>query len=146
MVFVLPGLMSECSEVASHLNALNVLVCPTFIPRQILVKGVLQYVGSLVSFPSSPVIPLWISCGSWFNHKELSNVNVCCGIKGERSQVQTEHSPNLTKEKRMIEVVRIGSTINPYLNKLRKAMFSILCDVIFLVRLQGKFEIDHSWE
>ena len=25
-------------------------------------------------------------------------------------------------------------------------MFSILCDVIFLVGLQGKFEIDHSWE
>ena len=22
----------------------------------------------------------------------------------------------------------------------------ILCDVIFLVRLQEKFEIDHSWE
>ena len=27
-----------------------------------------------------------------------------------------------------------------------KANFFILCDVIFLVRLQGKFEIDHSWE
>ena len=26
------------------------------------------------------------------------------------------------------------------------AKFSILCDVIFLVRLQGKFEIEHSWE
>ena len=27
-----------------------------------------------------------------------------------------------------------------------KAKFFILCDVIFLVRLQGKFAIDHSWE
>ena len=25
-------------------------------------------------------------------------------------------------------------------------MFSILCDVIFQARLQGKLEIDHSWE
>ena len=25
-----------------------------------------------------------------------------------------------------------------------KAKFFILCDVIFLVRLQGKFELDHS--
>ena len=24
--------------------------------------------------------------------------------------------------------------------------FFMLCDVIFLVRLQEKFEIDHSWE
>ena len=28
----------------------------------------------------------------------------------------------------------------------RKAKLSILCGVIFLVRLQGKFVIDHSWE
>ena len=27
-----------------------------------------------------------------------------------------------------------------------KVKFIILCDVIFLVRLQGTFEIDHSWE
>ena len=33
-----------------------------------------------------------------------------------------------------------------YLSKLWKAKFSIQCDVIFLVRLQGKFEIEHSWE
>ena len=33
-----------------------------------------------------------------------------------------------------------------HLSKVRKAKFFILCDVIFLVRLQGKVEIDHSWE
>ena len=44
----------------------------------------------------------------------------------------------------MSEVVRIGSIIIFHLSKLKK--FSILCDVIFLVRLQGKFDIDHSWE
>ena len=47
----------------------------------------------------------------------------------------------------MSEVVRIGSIIIFHLSKLKKANeFSILCDVIFLVRLQGKFGIDHSWE
>ena len=25
-------------------------------------------------------------------------------------------------------------------------LHTVYCDVIFLVRLQGKFEIDHSWE
>ena len=30
--------------------------------------------------------------------------------------------------------------------KAIKSQVSILCDVIFLVRLQEKFEIDHSWE
>ena len=35
--------------------------------------------------------------------------------------------------------------INFHLSKLWKAKFFILCDVIFLVRLQGKFDIDHSW-
>ena len=33
-----------------------------------------------------------------------------------------------------------------HLSKLWKAKFLILCDVILLVRLQEKFEIDHSWE
>ena len=46
----------------------------------------------------------------------------------------------------MGEVVRIGRIIIFHLSKLRKAKFFILCDVIFLVRLQGKLEIDHSWE
>ena len=50
------------------------------------------------------------------------------------------------KEKCKSEVVRIGSIIIFHLSKLWKAKFFILCDVIFLVRLQGKFEIDHSWE
>ena len=63
-----------------------------------------------------------------------------------RSQVQKVHSPNIPREKCISEVVRIGSIISFQLNKLRKAKFSILCDVIFLVRLQGNFEIDHGWE
>ena len=44
-----------------------------------------------------------------------------------------------SKEKRISEIVRIGS-----LSQIRNAKFFILCDVILVVRLQGKFEIDHS--
>ena len=62
------------------------------------------------------------------------------------SQVPKVHSPNLSKEKYMGEVVRIGSVIIFYLSKLWKAKFSLLCDVIFLERLQGKFEIYHPWD
>ena len=46
----------------------------------------------------------------------------------------------------MSEVMRICSIKIFHLSKLWKAKFFVLCDVIFLVRLQGKFEIDHSWE
>ena len=42
--------------------------------------------------------------------------------------------------------MRIGVIIIFHLSKLWKAKFSILCDVIFLERLQGKLEIDHPWE
>ena len=41
-------------------------------------------------------------------------------------------------------IVKIGSIIIFHLSKLLKTKFFILCDVIFLVRLQGKFDIDHS--
>ena len=56
------------------------------------------------------------------------------------------HSPNLPKEKCMSEVVRIVRLIIFHLRKLWKAKFFILCHVIFLLRLQEKFEVDHSWE
>ena len=62
------------------------------------------------------------------------------------SQVQKVHSPKLFKQKYIREVVRIGSIIIFHLTKLWKVKFFILCDVVCLVRLQGKLEIDHSWE
>ena len=47
----------------------------------------------------------------------------------------------------MSEVVRVIMLIIFHLSKrLWKAKSFILCDVIFLARLQRKFEIDHSWE
>ena len=44
------------------------------------------------------------------------------------------------------EVVRIGSIIIFHLSKLLESKFFILCNVILMVRMQGKFEIDHFWE
>ena len=44
------------------------------------------------------------------------------------------------------EVVRIDSITIFDLSKLRRAKIFIPYDVIFLVRLQGKFDIDTSWE
>ena len=46
----------------------------------------------------------------------------------------------------MSDVARICSIITFHLSKLWRVKFSILCDVIFLVRLQGNFDIDHSQE
>ena len=43
------------------------------------------------------------------------------------------------------EVATIGGTVIFHLSKLWKGTFSILCNVIFLVRLQGNFDIDHSY-
>ena len=49
-------------------------------------------------------------------------------------------------EKCVTDVVRIGSVIIFHLSKLWRAKFFILFDVILLVRLQEKSEIDSSWE
>ena len=43
-------------------------------------------------------------------------------------------------------VVRIGSIIIFHLSKLWKAKFSSYSVIIFMARLQGKFEIDRSWK
>ena len=56
------------------------------------------------------------------------------------------YSPNLSKSDCISDVARICSIITFHLSKLGKVKFSILCNVIFLVRLQGNFDIDHSWE
>ena len=56
------------------------------------------------------------------------------------------YSPNLSKSDCMSVAVRICSIITFHLSKLWKVKFSILCDVIFLVRLEENFDIDHSQE
>ena len=60
------------------------------------------------------------------------------------SWAQKVYSPNLSKSDCMSDVARICSIITFHLSKLWKVKLSILCDVIFLVRLQGNFDIDHS--
>ena len=60
------------------------------------------------------------------------------------SWAQKVHSPNLLKRKCISGVARICIIIIFHLSKLWKAKFSLLCDVIFLLRLQEKFDIDHS--
>ena len=62
------------------------------------------------------------------------------------SWAQKVHSPNLLKRKCISKVVRICIKIIFHLSKLWKAKFSLLGDVIFLVGLEGKFDIDHSQE
>ena len=47
-------------------------------------------------------------------------------------------------EKSMSDAMRIW--VYNRLMKLQKAKLFMLCDVILLVRLQDKFELDHSWE
>ena len=54
------------------------------------------------------------------------------------------HSPSPSREKCISDVVRIGIIIICQLGKLWKAKFSILCDEMFMAKLQGEFDIDHS--
>ena len=49
------------------------------------------------------------------------------------------------KEKRISDVARIDSMIIFHLSVWWKAKFFVMCDVTFLLRLQGKFDIDHSY-
>ena len=58
------------------------------------------------------------------------------------SQVQQVHFSITIWKKYLSEVMRISSTIIFHLSKLWKAKFFILCEVIFVVRLQEKIEIE----
>ena len=85
--------------------------------------------------------------------RRASARKVSCSFVSRRSITLINPFPPTFKEyilptflKRNVEVMRIVSIIFFHLSKLWKVKFSILCDVIFLVRLQGKFEIDHSAE
>ena len=52
-----PSASSEYKDSASLLMTIKLSWWSTFIPRQILEKGVFQYVGNLVSCESNPVFP-----------------------------------------------------------------------------------------
>ena len=59
------------------------------------------------------------------------------------SKFKKVHSPNRLKRKCIIEVVRIGSII--WIIYENPSSWYCVMSVIFLVRLQGKLDIDHSW-
>ena len=48
-----------------------------------------------------------------------------------------------SQEKSISDIVRISSIIIFHLSKLWKAKFSIVCDVVYLVKMEEKFEYDH---
>ena len=52
-----PSEINEYNELASFSTGINFCWWPIFIPRQILVKGIPQWVGNFVSSSSKPVCP-----------------------------------------------------------------------------------------
>ena len=81
-----------------------------------------------------------ILCTSW---KKASTIF----IRLTRSLPESSKSTfsQTFKKKCISEVVRIGGMVI-FHSKLWKAKFFILCDVIFMLRLQGKFDINGSWK
>ena len=67
-----PSAINECRELAFLLITINLVWLSILIPRQILVKDVFQYVGSLVSCESNPVFPPSRLKASLFVQKEES--------------------------------------------------------------------------
>ena len=94
---------------------------------------------AIVSLPAS--VPLYPMIYPWVSEDDILYMHMLT-----HSQAQKVHSPNLNEDKFISDVVRIGGTIIFHLSKQWEAKFFILCDVIFQVRLAGKFEIDLSWE
>ena len=88
----------------------------------------------------------WI--GTEWGYQQLDRLSLRYHTFGasQSKNAQKVHSPNLLKRKCISGVARICIIIIFHLSKLWKAKFSLLCDVIFLVRLQEKFDIDRSQE
>ena len=82
----------------------------------------------------------------WLPKRRTQSSTWICGCRDAWPTQQLPSSKSTfsqpSKEKCISEVMRIGSMILFHLSKLWKAKFSLLCDVIFLVRPQGKFDID----
>ena len=70
---------------------------------------------------------------------QYSHTLLILSIPGSKSTFSQPFEENCISE-----VVRIGRIFISHLSKLWKVRVFILCDVIFLLRLQEKFEIDHS--
>ena len=138
--------------------------CIRCIRCRVVMSGLYQvyqvsccYVG-IVSGVSGVVLLCW-SCIRWWQNKFLHRLNPfyctatsilshcsywCLLTLSLLSSTSVFSQP--FKKRCMSDVARICSIITFHLSKLWKVKFSILCDVIFLVRLQGNFGIDHSQE
>ena len=75
-------------------------------------------------------------------------LEVTCGGTGGWMchSIQSVSQSQLPQNYKWCTVIRIGNQLSSDHTKPWKAKFFALCDVMFLVRLQEKFEIDHSWE
>ena len=99
------------------------------------------------SFQLSFLVIMWCKATvnqGWVHASSKCSIQMCENFY--HSWAHKVYSPNLLKSDCMSDVARICSIITFHLSKLWKVKFSILCDVIFLVRLQGNFDIDHSQE
>ena len=75
-----------------------------------------------------------------------SLINLLLTLSLKFKNVHFPNLPTVNIKKCIRDVVGIGCIIILHLSKLWKAKFFILCDVISIMRLQEKFEFDHSWE
>ena len=94
---------------------------------------------------------LQINFHQWTGKTQFTRSALQTWTDGDHYKTINPLSPKCTffqrfKEKCMNEVMRIESIITSHLSTLWKARFSILRDIIFLLRMQEKFDIDHSWE
>ena len=78
----------------------------------------------------------------WFTDQTFTSSTLSLSLLSSKSVF----SQPFKKSNCMSDVARICSRTIFDLSKLWKAKFSLLCDVILLVRLQEKFDIDHSQE
>ena len=94
--------------------------------------------------------PLWWTRRSCLKKNKVERLSWQFFLNQDRKllyfwcQLQKVHSRNLLKRDVYVRQWEFGSMIVFHLSKLWKANFFILCDAIFLVRLQGKFEIDFT--
>ena len=76
-----PSAMRAYSEAAALSTRKNLVTPSTFMPRQILVKDVLQYVGNRVSKLSKPVSPFSGDTEDLEDHAFESYLKLCCKMR-----------------------------------------------------------------
>ena len=112
-----------------------------YILCYILYIHVLLYIGNIWEYPPPPPPPQ--DCEFvmvWWDPARCSTTNRTLVLTPSLPSSKSAFSNLLKINVRWREV---GSGIIFHLSRVWRASFSILCDVILLVRLQENFEIDH---